>query len=178
MRPPADKSFKEQLGVLFKEISRVFKCPVIYGLQVADKPLRPAQNGDDKAETDYPFISYTILSSNMVANIEHIEEFDDENVKKVWDEQYELTLSVIAAHDNPYDALEMATRAKDWLTNASEPFLTTKDLVIVSVTPITARDFFMAIDFERRMGFDVRIRMARQTEAVFPQIKTVEIVQK
>lgn len=171
-----DKSFEEQLTTLFDKISQELNIPIIYGLQVYDKPKWPDdyEVAELRGQTRYPFFSYTMQSLNRVANIQRNEQRED-NVYTVWQEQYEMMVSMTAVSHGPFSGVEAATRLHGWLTDSAQNFLNANKIVIVSTTPILPRDFMLVNDYERRIGFDINIRMAREVDKLTPRIEIVNI---
>lgn len=189
-----DKSYAEQLASLFKQLQTELTIDIVLGLQAHDKP-KDEENGGTK----YPFIGYNILSQTRVAHLERFEMPEDEesnivvpdgegeeqleepeeptqpDFKRIVEEQHEITISFVGVATNPYDAIETAKKVYDWLENDGRYFLTTNEIVHVSSTPISSRDFFMVNDYERRAGFDCRLRLGRVVEQVMPRIEIVEM---
>ena len=183
-----DKSYADQLKDLFVEATKAIGCQIILGLQTHDKPK------DDNDETSYPFVGYNILSSRRVANIPFVESKEivetttdpdtEEEVEtsifefyKTWDEQFEFTLSFVAVDITPFGSVELATKLFNWLSNEGQSFMTVKEIVHVTSTPIVNRDFFLINDYERRNGFDCRLRLGRHVQAKVQDIETVSIDQ-
>jgi len=166
-----DKTYADQLKVLFEKITADIKYPIVLGLQVYDKPKDEETN-----ETEYPFIGYNIMSQRRVANIPQTEAEDD-NVRTWWEEQYEFTISFVAAAKTPFESAEAAKTLFEWLSNVGQDFMMEKQIVHVSSTPITNRDFLLINNYERRNGFDCRLRMGRVVDKVVPMIEVVEVQQ-
>ena len=182
----SDKSYADQLKELFVEATKIIGYPIVLGLQVHDKPKVEGE------ETSYPFIGYNILSSRRVANIPFMEskeisttaidpETEEEVVVsvtefyKTWDEQFEFTISFVAIDIAPFGSIELATSLFNWLSNSGNEFMEAKQIVHVASTPISNRDFFLINDYERRNGFDCRLRLGRQIQTKVQNIDSVSI---
>lgn len=171
-----DKTFEEQLTKLFARISVVLDVPIVYGLQVYDKPKYPNDYPDEslRGQTRYPFIGYTFQSVNRVANIKFTEQNVD-NVYTWWEEQYEFTVSLTCISPQPFESVELATSLHGWITDTGADYLMANNIALVSTSPILPRDFMLVNDYERRNGFDARLRMARVVDHLTPRIEIVNI---
>ena len=163
-----DKTYAEQLKGLFIKAKEELGYPIVLGLQIYDKP------GDDEkpSETDYPFVGYNIMSQRRVANIQFSEE-KERDIHIWWEEQYEFILSFVAVAESPYDSLEAAKELFEWLSIKGQDYMSEKQIVFISATPITNRDFLLINNYERRNGFDCRLRMGRRIEKDKPMIEKV-----
>lgn len=168
----AQKTYAEQLEELFTKIRTDLGYPIVLGLQVYDKPKD--EESEDENKTKYPFIGYNIISQRRVANIPRTEQKDD-MVKTIWDEQYEVTISFVAAAQDPFEAMEASKKLFEWLSNTGKGFMLSKQIAHVASTAITTRDFLFINNYERRSGFDCRLRMGREVEYEIPRIETVEV---
>ena len=164
----SDKPYADQFKDLFEEATNKLGYKFILSLQVFDKPR------DDEGSTNYPYIGYNMLSSRQVANIQREEQKDSE-VRKWWEEQFEFTISFTAVAKDPFESTEVATQFYNWLKNTGAGWLMYKQIVHVASTPIQTRDYFMVNDYERRTGFDARLRFGRIAELVVPRIERVNV---
>ena len=163
-----DTPYSEQFKKLFKQITKDLGYKFILSLQVFDKPR------NDEGDTDYPYIGYSLLNSNQVANIVRSEKKDDD-VYKWWEEQFEFIISFTAITENAFESVEVATELYNWFKNTGSHWLVMNWIVHVDSTPVTPRDYFLVNDYERRAGFDARIRMGREVELTIPRIDTVNV---
>jgi len=161
IRPPTDRSFEEAFAIMFSMIALDFGIKPIYGLQTIGKPLTDKNDQVGASELKYPQIGYTITSQTNVANIERLEDDGCDNLKKVWDMQFEVMASFTVLHNNIYECIELANALNSWFKSSINDELGRYGVVIVFVTPVTTRDFLLVNDYERRQGFDVNIRLAR-----------------
>ena len=71
-------------------------------------------------------------------------------------------------------AMDTCMKAMKYFRNDGVLELKDKGIVIVEITNATARDNFITIDYDRRYGFDVRIRLAdeeiRETEDIIEKV--------
>lgn len=172
MRDPIeDVMFKEQLASLFKKIKEVLGFPIIMSAQVSDPPKN--ENG----ETDYPYVAYTIMTTNRTASVEYKAETQpsDENIVSHWQETWNMTISFTAVSKDPFSVVETITALFDWLSERGRNEMQHLNIAYVSTQPSTNRDMLMVNDYERRHGKDIVLRFGRVTTVTEPRIKTVDI---
>jgi len=118
----------------------------------------------------YPYISYNITSSLNAKTFSRVDEVIpsttpgfDYDVKVIRKEQPYFMLSISAYSENEAEAYDLAEKARDWFTFHGDLYFVALNIVAVNASNITDRTQQIVDDFERRYGFDVRIRAARAT---------------
>lgn len=61
---------------------------------------------------------------------------------------------------------ELAQKARDWFSFAGYERLSALNVVVIEATGVANRDAFVLEDYERRNGFDVTLRMTRESHTV------------
>lgn len=74
-----------------------------------------------------------------------------------------MVLSLTAHSDAIESATDLANKARNYFLGKGTVELSDAYIAIVDVLPATNRDVFLTIEYERRIGFDVRLRV-RDTE--------------
>lgn len=109
----------------------------------------------------YPFITYTVTSPYLRLGVD--EEYT-EQVDSTYQNRhvlhYERVFSFTIASKDEDEAMDLCMKAIRYFRNDGVLELKDKNIVIVEITNVTARDNFITIDYDRRYGFDVRIRLA------------------
>lgn len=166
-----DTQYIEQFDKLTNAITAYTTRPIMYGMQANDKPLKRDEQGEiiEPKEVDYPYFSYNITSHRMVQNIPYTTQ-SEMDVTVLWKEQWEFTVSFAAIAKNIFEALEQARLLHSWFEETGYQTLSGIPMVKVRTTPITQRDFFLVDMYERRQGFEVVLRVAREIEKVTPRI--------
>ena len=123
----------------------------------------------------YPFITYTVTSPYLQLGVD--EEYTEE-VNSTYQNRHVLhyervfSFTIVAKEEDV--AMDECMKAIRYFRNDGVLALKDKNIVIVEITNVTARDNFITIDYDRRYGFDVRIRLAdeevRETEEIIEKI--------
>ena len=136
----------------------------------------PTDTADRKPK--YPYLSYKITTSlesdtfSLVDDIVESDSLDFEyDVEVTRKEQAHFTMSINAYSDNDDVAHELAVKATNWFKFHGYFDLVNTNVAVVNVTSITDRTQQIVDDYERRYGFDVRIRAAM---AIKKRIETIE----
>ena len=112
----------------------------------------------------YPYISYSIISYMMDGGTSGNESFSDSEsgglVENV-DRQVEMVISVTVIGDDPTDVAKLAMSAYEYFELAGRQELKDQGITVVKVAGgLEDRTTFSEVEYETRMGFDVRIRVA------------------
>lgn len=102
------------------------------------------------------------------------------NEKSVGDEitkqqVFELDVSVTAFSNKLDESFDKAFEALEWFRGVGDYVLGDENIVVVNTQPISNRDTFINIDYERRHGFDVRIRVMSETKFNVGYIEHVSV---
>ena len=103
----------------------------------------------------YPFITYTVTSPYLRLGQDENSTYQNRHVL-----HYERVFSFTVAAREEDVAMDTCMKAMKYFRNDGVLELKDKGIVIVEITNATARDNFITIDYDRRYGFDVRIRLA------------------
>lgn len=126
----------------------------------------------------YPYITYKITSTNNSKNysrvdtvVPSIDPKYDNDVKVTHKTQSYFTMSISVLGENEIEAHEIAETARDWFTFQGWLFFSDINVVIINATNIGERTQLLVDDYEKRYGFDVRIRAAKATSR---RVETIE----
>lgn len=108
----------------------------------------------------YPFITIKQTSPAIGVGIPAI--FTGAGTQTI-EQDYEMVLSLTAHSDAIESATDLANKARNYFLGKGTVELSDAYIAIVDVLPATNRDVFLTIEYERRIGFDVRLRV-RDTE--------------
>lgn len=109
----------------------------------------------------YPFITYTVTSPYL--RLGYDEEYTEQvnsNIQNRHVLHYERVFSFTIVAKEEDVAMDTCMKAVRYFRNDGVLALKDKDIVVAEITNVTARDNFITIDYDRRYGFDVRIRLA------------------
>lgn len=123
----------------------------------------------------YPFITYTVTSPYLrLGQDEEYTEKENSTYQNRHVLHYERVFSFTVAAREEDVAMDTCMKAMKYFRNDGVLELKDKGIVIVEITNATARDNFITIDYDRRYGFDVRIRLAdeeiRETEDIIEKV--------
>jgi len=129
-------------------------------------PIVPTDTAGRKP--NYPYMAYKITTPYEGNTFSLADEaVPSENPKYDYDikvtrkEQPHFTLSMSAYSDDEDKARDTAQQAADWFKFIGYHYFVTCNIVVISTTNVTDRTQQLVDDYERRYGFDVRIRAAR-----------------
>ena len=152
-------------NTLIKALHEHLQCPIVPTDTAARKP-------------DYPYASYKITSTQnnetfwledeTVPSINPVFEYD---VLTTRFEQPQFTISFNTYSNDEEIAYNLAVKARDWFTFHGDLLFVDMSIVVVHASNISDRTQQIVDDFERRYGFDVRIRSAR---AISKRVETIE----
>ncbi len=120
-----------------KGLKNYLQIPIIRGNQNAEPP-------------QYPYLSYnvtTVASENNGTYGEYSDGIDRKPVTQTW--------SISAQSDNESEALQLASKARDWLDHISRAYLSDNHIIVQSITSVTSRDSILTIEYEYKKGFDI-----------------------
>jgi len=127
---------------------------------------------------DYPYITYQIIGSHKSNTFSLVDEVipstnpDFEyDVKVIRKEQQPFSLSINAYSNTEEEAYSLAEKARDWFTFHGDLYFVGMNIAIIVAGNINDRTQLIVDDYERRYGFDVRIRAAR---AITKRVETIE----
>lgn len=135
-----------------------------------NKEIRGKTNvvGVEQANTDkqppYPFYTYTVTSPYL--NVKRFKMGDSMT------EECEVVISYTFSSEDSFQSLNLAQTAATHLKmDAIRMRLRDQGIVVVRIEKVMSRDDFISIQVERKVGFDIRIRV-RHTETL--ETETIE----
>lgn len=132
---------------LIKGLHTFTGVPVIMGNQTGEAPPYP-----------YLAINFTELG-NAVGQI--AEKVNGSEMTFI--QQNELTVSISAYSDKLDASFELAYQALEWFKGMGVLDLQDANIAVIRTRPIVNRDTFLTIEYERRHGFDVNLRVATES---------------
>ena len=87
----------------------------------------------------------------------------------------ELNVSVTAFSDKLDASFDYAFKALEWFKGFGIYVLGDENIVVVSTQPVANRDTFINVEYERRHGFDVRLRVKTESKYNVGYIEHVSI---
>lgn len=131
----------------------------------------------------YPYVTYTFTTPMTGAwprpaayTVE--ENPEAETVKYHRDSLQEMTLSLTAISMDTDEAHEIALDAAAWFTWLGWLYLKGHEIVVVRVEALSNRDTLIVDDYERRVGFDVRLRARSKITKEIERIEKADISYK
>ena len=138
--------------------------PVIMANQNAPKP-------------NYPFIRYT-YTTPMNSIVPRAGSYYAEESGEMLDygrkHHNRMTVSLTAISMDSDEAHEKALEAAEWFTWKGYFHLKENNIVVVRIEAMTNRDTLIVDDYERRVGFDVQLRVSSKVEKEIEWIEEVE----
>lgn len=89
-------------------------------------------------------------------------------------ESFRRVISFTAYAMEDDDSLELAQAVHDWFTFAGYDELSMLGIVLIEATTVQNRDAFVLEEYERRNGFDVTLRMTRETQRELDYIERID----
>lgn len=139
--------------------------PVIINPQTTNRP-------------PYPFIGYTVTTVSMKEDNEYgniIESDSVNDIKQTLEYNDNMMISFTAYSLNMAEAYNIASKAYEFFKFAGLQTLEDENLVVVDTMNVETRDILEVDAYERRAGFDVRIRFKKQIDRIIPAIETYTI---
>ncbi|MFT9493417.1 phage neck terminator protein [Anaerosolibacter sp.] len=153
--------------------------PVILMEQAYPKPKKA-----DKKTIDYPFFTYKFTtpyiseshepsySTEKVASSDENFEYD---LKYTRHEMSQISLSITAYSLDSDQSYQNALEAVKWFEFIGEDYLMSKGIVVIDTGNLQNRDTLIVDDYERRVGFDVRLRVDSIVTKTLETIETTDI---
>ncbi|CAH8705364.1 hypothetical protein WDD9_000950 [Paenibacillus melissococcoides] len=105
----------------------------------------------------YPFIGFTFVAPYVDQSpygVHSIRE-DRHRIEKL----ARVTISITCYAKSSQDGYRISGQARDWFQGIGRNLLKDAGIVVVKLEATTARDTLLTYDYERRIGFDVHLRM-------------------
>lgn len=137
--------------------------------------LLVVQSSSIGEQPKYPFITYSVSSPYIqLGHTERYTETEQEDSVNRFVEHYEQSYSFTVASKDEDEAMDLCLKAIQYFKLYGVDYLKDNHIVVVNISNIQARDNMITINYERRYGFDVRIRLA--CEEIQANADTIEIV--
>ena len=139
--------------------------PVIINPQTTNRP-------------PYPFIGYTVTTVSMRENSEYgniIETNLAQDIKQTLEYNDNMMISFTAYSLNMAEAYDLASKAYEFFKFAGLQTLEDENLAVVDTMNVESRDILEVDAYERRAGFDVRIRFKKKIERIISEIETYSV---
>ncbi len=157
---------------------------IVSGLyEYMQTPIVPADQANRKPV--YPYVSYKFVSlyipepgfkaqdEQLIASPNPDFALD---IKQISSDQPNMVLSFTAISKSDIESAGVASEVRDWFSIHGYDFLKEQNIVVVESTTATDRTGLMIDDYERRYGFDVRLRVLDAIENVVEYIETVNAI--
>lgn len=136
--------------------------PVILNPQTANRP-------------PYPFIGYSVTTQSMKEPLETGSVSTaglSEDISETLTYNDNMMMSLTAYSDDSDEAYTLAQEAYEYLKFSGLQILSDESIAVVEVQSVESRDILEVDSYERRSGFDVRIRFESSVSRVIPEILT------
>ena len=144
--------------------------PLQAGLEnYVGKPVIQAETNGK--QPPYPFISIKDTSTFNVGQPAITNNVETQTIKQ----DIEMVLSLTVHAKTIEESKDLCMKAQGYFLGKGAIELSDAGIAIVDVLPATNRDVFLTIDYERRYGFDVRLRIQGQETYGIDVIETVTI---
>lgn len=147
------------------------RTPILKGLKAftGNTVIMADQTGKAPA---YPY--YTIKFITVSETIGQPNESTKQEMVQ-FDQVTELVVSVMS-YSNLLDAsFDNAYKALEWFKGIGHYVLADEKIIVVKTDPISSRDTFINVDYERRHGFDVKLRVMTRSEYDVGTIERVTV---
>ena len=140
--------------------------PIIRGLRSYTGAKAVVMADTTGKQPEYPFITIKFTLTGEGAG-QAIDSFDSKAETQTTEQDMEMVMSVTCLGDDVAVAHDLAHKARAYFLGKGHLELADEHITVVDVMSITNRDVFLNIEYERRYGFDVRIRVrGRDTYAI------------
>ncbi|MEK4085610.1 phage neck terminator protein [Psychrobacillus sp. FSL K6-1415] len=123
-------------------------------------------------QPEYPFIS--IKKTTIGQNVGQVAESLTGNIKTI-EQDVESVFSITCNAATIEDAEDYTHKARAYFLGKGHIDLSDKNITVVDVLNATNRDVFLTVAYERRCGFDLRLRVRGQESYEIDVIERVTI---
>lgn len=128
------------------------KCPVLLSTSV-------------QKQIPYPYISYTITNPRIEpVKWSMYEELGEDTIKRKYETIIEQVYSFTVIGNEEDQVQDLMHKAVNYFRIYGVNDLSIHQIVIVDVSNVQNRDNFVSVEYEKRIGFDVRFRMVEVSE--------------
>lgn len=134
------------------------------------------QSEDSGEQPTYPFMTFSVNSPYLPLAHNSIEEIEEDGKSITREtEHFEQVYSFTVIGEDEDVVQDNLIKAIQFFKVFGIQVLKDNGIAIVEVYNAQKRDTFLTIDYERRAGFDVRIRVAHNLDFENEEIESVEI---
>ena len=108
-------------------------------------------------QPDYPFLAMKFTTAGQ--GLGQVTETVEGNTTGVIEQDIELVVSITCHATDIAEAHDLAQKARAYFLGKGNIDLSDVNITVVEALAITNRDVFLNIEYERRYGFDVRLRV-------------------
>lgn len=142
--------------------------PLQSGLEkYVGKPVIQAETSGK--QPPYPFLSIKDMSVFDIGQPAIANNGDNQTIKQ----DVEMVLSLTVHAKTIEESKDLCMKARAYFLGKGAIELSDSNIAIADVLPAVNRDVFLTIDYERRYGFDVRLRIQGQETYGIDVIETV-----
>lgn len=147
------------------------RIPIVNGLQ-AHTGATTILAEQSSHQPPYPFIGikFTLIGLPIGQVTEY-----QVGRSTVIEQDLELVLSVTSTSDEIESSVNLAYKALEWFKGKGWLSLSDSNIHVVRVENMTNRDVFLNIEYERRQGFDVRLRVRGQASFLPGTIEEINL---
>ncbi|WP_052323598.1 MULTISPECIES: phage neck terminator protein [Lysinibacillus] len=120
----------------------------------------------------YPFFS--IKSISPAISMGNVTESVDDNLMTI-EQDIEIVLSITCNAEKIEDAENYSNKARGYFLGKATIDLSDANITVVEVLNANNHDVFLTVDYERRVGFDVRLRVRGRETFEIDVIESVEM---
>jgi len=138
-----------------------------------------AEQSEKKPNTPYLSLKFTSLLANDSMNPNEYTSNVQDGVEIREVTNPEISVSITSYGTDDDESVDLALNAYSWLKTAGYYELEGKDIIVVSMDPIQNRDTILGdVTYERKQGFDVRLRVKGEVSYTVEDIDNVELNQE
>lgn len=121
----------------------------------------------------YPFVTMKKITNAIIIGQPTSKIGVEEEM--ILEQDIEMVFSLTVNANSIEDADDYAMKARSYLEGFGYYELQDKNITVVEVLPSTNRDVFLTVDYERRVGFDIRLRVRGQDAYAMDVIEKVNL---
>ncbi|MGY3186449.1 phage neck terminator protein [Lysinibacillus sp. TE18511] len=119
----------------------------------------------------YPFFSIKNISPAI--GVGQATEYVEDNIMTI-EQDVEIILSITCNAGKIEDAEDYSNKARGYFLGKGSIELSDVNIAVVEVLDANNRDVFLTVDYERRVGFDIRLRVRGRESFEVDVIKSIE----
>lgn len=119
----------------------------------------------------YPFFSIKNISPAI--GVGQVAESVEDNIMTI-EQDIEIILSITCNAEKIEDAENYSNKARGYFLGKGSIELSDVNITVVEVLGASNRDVFLTVDYERRVGFDVRLRVRGRESFEIDVIESID----